>query len=138
MENEEKKIEIYGKCEKMLNEYNEHFKINVYLKNLNEEPLGRCEFILKYVEKFHRLFIDYLVVYKCVPPDAWKNYILLEITGLEEQSQLKFALERLDNHLKERPKLIVKGKVRNDRKKIIRQIQERSAIRSQESRAKTS
>ena len=140
MEMEDKIQGIYLECEKNLSYYNDHFKSHIYIKKMKDEPLGRCEHVLGWCKELNKLFNAYWEVYMCVPEGTWKMYENLEIVGLQEQEFLKLAVDRLDNHIKEKPKLIIKGKITrvkkmsNARKEILRKISESDIVQPEESK----
>lgn len=119
---------------KELENYNVFFKARLYVKKPKEDQdqkdEERYKHLHNYCKKLNSLFLDFYNVYKCIPEETWKMYNDLGLTGLQEQEFLKAAKDRLDAHLKNRPKLLVKGKVSNARKSTLRKISESSNTQS--------
>jgi len=121
--------QIKEQCMNLLQDYNDHFKENLYVKKLEkDEKHERLQHLLRYCKNLDGYFKEFMRIWKCIPAETWKMYDLLELEGLKEQVELKKAKETLVEYVKLRPKLIVKGRISNDRKKTIRKIQERNNI----------
>jgi hypothetical protein len=119
--------QIKDQCINLLQGYNEHFKENLYIRKIeDDEKHDRLVNLLRYCKQLNVHFEAYLRIWKCVPAETWKMYDLLELEGLQEQVALKKAKDNLLEYVKLRPKLIVKGRLSNDRKKTIRKITERN------------